>query len=89
MKGHNGRNEDGSITGMSDGSLSLGYALKFQKEAQNLARLDHSNIVHVTDFFEGNGTFYYVMDYIEGFNHFIVNYLGFIANCLFQKKPCI
>lgn len=68
MKGLNGRGEDGSITGMSDGSLSMNYARKFQKEALNLSRLEHSNIVRVTDSFEDNGTFYYVMDYIEGEN---------------------
>lgn len=68
MKELNGRSEDGSITGMSDGSLSMDYARKFQKEALNLARLEHPNIVRVTDSFEDNGTFYYVMDYIEGKN---------------------
>ena len=68
MKELNGRGEDGSITGMSDGSLSMDYARKFQKEALNLARLEHPNIVRVTDSFEDNGTFYYVMDYIEGEN---------------------
>ena len=68
MKELNGRSEDGSITGMSDGSLSMDYARKFQKESLNLSRLDHPNIVRVTDSFEDNGTFYYVMDYIEGEN---------------------
>ena len=68
MKEINGRGEDGSITGMSDGSLSMNYARKFQKEALNLSRLEHPNIVRVTDSFEDNGTFYYVMDYIEGEN---------------------
>lgn len=68
MKELNGRSEDGSITGMSDGSLSQNYAQKFKKEALNLARLEHPNIVRVTDSFEDNGTFYYVMDYIEGQN---------------------
>lgn len=68
MKELNGRGEDGSITGMSDGSLSMNYARKFQKEALNLSRLEHPNIVRVTDSFEDNGTFYYVMDFIEGEN---------------------
>lgn len=66
MKELNSRSDDGSITGSSDGSLSYNYAQKFRKEAQNLARLEHSNIVRVTDCFDENGTFYYVMDYIEG-----------------------
>ena len=68
MKELNSRSEDGSITGMSDGSLSQNYCQKFQKEAVNLSRLDNQNIVRVTDSFSENGTFYYVMDYIEGQN---------------------
>lgn len=68
MKELNSRGEDESITGMTDGSLSQKYCVKFQKEAINLSRLDHTNIVRVTDSFSENGTFYYVMDYIEGQN---------------------
>ena len=68
MKELNSRSEDGSITGMSDGSLSQSYCQKFQKEADNLSRLDNQNIVRVTDSFSENGTFYYVMDYIDGQN---------------------
>lgn len=68
MKELNSRSEDGCITGMSDGSLSYNYARKFKKEAYNMSRLDHPNIVRVTDSFDENGTFYYVMDYIEGQN---------------------
>lgn len=68
MKELNSRGEDGSITGMSDGSLSQNYCLKFQKEAVNLSHLDHPNIVRVTDSFSENGTFYYVMEYIYGQN---------------------
>ena len=68
MKELNSRGESGSITGMSDGSLSYNYCQKFQKEAINLSRLDHPNIVRVTDSFCENGTYYYVMDYIEGQN---------------------
>ena len=68
MKDLNSRNEDGSITGMSDGSLSRNYYNKFKKESINLSHLDHPNIVRVTDSFEENGTFYYVMDYIDGQN---------------------
>lgn len=64
----NSRDEDGSITGVSDSSLSQNYCQKFKKEAINLSRLDHPNIVRVTDSFSENGTFYYVMDFIEGQN---------------------
>lgn len=68
MKEVNSRGEDGSITGMTNGSLSYNYCRKFQKEAVNLSHLEHPNIVRVTDLFGENGTFYYVMDYIEGQN---------------------
>ncbi len=39
---------------------------KFIDEAKALFRLQHPNIVRVTDVFEENGTAYFVMDYIEG-----------------------
>lgn len=39
---------------------------KFLKEARNIARLRHPNIVRISDVFEENGTAYYVMDYCEG-----------------------
>ena len=39
---------------------------KFKKEALRLANLNHPNLVKVHEFFEENGTDYYVMDYIEG-----------------------
>ena len=68
MKGLNTREADASVTEMEEGSLQYNYAQKFKKEALNLALLDHPNIVRVTDSFEENGTFYYVMDYIEGQN---------------------
>jgi serine/threonine protein kinase len=39
---------------------------RFLEEARILARIQHPNIVRVTDFFEVNGTAYIVMDYEEG-----------------------
>ena len=39
---------------------------KFKTEAQRLYVLDNPHIVKVRDFFEENGTAYYVMDYIDG-----------------------
>lgn len=39
---------------------------KFLKEARNIAKLHHPNIVRISDVFEENGTAYYVMDYCEG-----------------------
>lgn len=68
MKEVNERDESGSITGMSEGSLSYNYAQKFKKEAENLASMNHPNIVKVIDFISANNTYYYVMDYIDGEN---------------------
>ncbi len=68
MKELNGRTESGSVTGISSGSLSYNYAQKFRSEAGNLAKMKHQNIVRVIDFIEANGTYYYVMDYVEGEN---------------------
>ena len=42
------------------------YRMKFIKEARNLARLNHPNIISVIDVFEENGTVYYVMPYLAG-----------------------
>jgi serine/threonine protein kinase len=42
------------------------YRKKFIKEARNLARLNHPNIISVIDVFEENGTVYYVMPYLAG-----------------------
>ena len=39
---------------------------KFLKEARNIAKLNHPNIVRIIDVFEENGTAYYVMEYAEG-----------------------
>jgi serine/threonine protein kinase len=40
---------------------------EFLAEARNVARYNaHPNIVHVYDFFEENGTAYFVMEYLEG-----------------------
>ena len=42
------------------------YRKKFIKEARNLARLNHPNIINVIDVYEENGTVYYVMPYLAG-----------------------
>ena len=42
------------------------YRNKFIKEARNLARLHHPNIINVIDVFEENNTFYYAMPYYLG-----------------------
>lgn len=64
----NSRKEDGSTVDGSAGSVFINYRRKFRKEAENLAKLSHSNIVRVFDVFDENGTSYYVMEYLEGEN---------------------
>ena len=39
---------------------------KFLKEAKNIAKFDHPNIIKIHAAFEENNTAYYVMDFIEG-----------------------
>lgn len=52
----------------SIGSVELveKFLQKFIKEAQNISKLNHPNIIKVLDVFEENGTAYYVMEYING-----------------------
>lgn len=75
MRDVNQRDEDGSITGLTEGSLAYNYAQKFRKEAERLAAMRHPNIVKVMDFVEANNTFYYVMDFIDGedISHYMNN----------------
>lgn len=42
------------------------FRMKFIEEAKAIFKMKHSNIVHVLDIFEENGTSYYVMEYIDG-----------------------
>ena len=65
MKKINGR-EGTTVTSGSDDSLFGDYRRKFVREAANLSRLKHPNIVKVLEAFEANGTSYYVMEYIDG-----------------------
>ena len=41
------------------------YRNKFLKEARNIAKLEHPNIVSIIDVFEENSTAYYVMKYAQ------------------------
>ena len=42
------------------------YLQKFVEEAQTLAKLEHTNIVKITDIFHENNTAYMVMNFVEG-----------------------
>lgn len=52
----------------SHGSIDVveRFRQKFIKEARNIAKLKHRNIISIIDIFEDNGTAYYVMEYVEG-----------------------
>lgn len=64
----NQRNEgETAITG-TESATAVRYREKFRKEAQNLSRMNHPNIVKVLDVFDENNTTYYVMEHIEGRN---------------------
>ena len=41
------------------------FRRKFIKEAQNIAMLNHANIIRIYDVFEEHGTAYYVMEYLD------------------------
>lgn len=69
MKGINGRIDDSitvSVTLSANQKLFDEQNAKFRKEAYRLRKLKNDHIVQVHDLFEENGTFYYVMDFIEG-----------------------
>src|SRR5580693_1733565 len=42
------------------------FAENFSREAQALARLNHSNIVRVFDFGQAGGFYYFLMEYVDG-----------------------
>lgn len=64
----NSRHGDGSAVEGSTGSVFTNYRKKFRREAENLSKLEHPNIVHVFDVFDENNTTYYVMEFLEGTN---------------------
>ena len=47
-------------------SVDQTFVERFKREAQNAARLSHPNIVPVFDWGEDDGTYYIVMEYIDG-----------------------
>ena len=69
MKGLSDRDENTSHVTLGTAASRdtvIRFREKFLREARNIARLNHPNIVRIFDVFEENGTAYYVMDYIGG-----------------------
>ena len=60
------RNRDGSVKSRTENSIAHKYAKAFQRESENLSKMDHPGIVHVLEAFEANGTYYYSMEYLAG-----------------------
>lgn len=68
LKGICNRSTDGSvtITIAENQRLYSSQLGKFKKEALRLRKLNNRHIVRVLNYFEENGTAYYVMDYLKG-----------------------
>ncbi len=66
MGAMNTRNTNEKTIEHTDSQIVRDYKRKFIREANNLSRLHHENIVNVLDVFEENNTAYYVMEYIDG-----------------------
>lgn len=63
----NGRNGNiVTVTNVSNQVVFDKLREKFKKEASRLSMLRHKNLVRVYEWFEENGTVYFVMDFIEG-----------------------
>lgn len=60
------RSSDGSVSPRAVNGIAHRYAKAFQRESENLSKMDHPGIVRVLEFFEANGTFYYSMEYLSG-----------------------
>ena len=65
MRDINGRSDTIVTSGSKDGIYD-DYKRKFKREALNLSKLEHPNIIKVIESFEANNTVYYVMEYIGG-----------------------
>ena len=66
MREVNVRDRDGKTVEGSSSSVFTNYRHRFRREAENLAKLHHPNIIRVYDVFDENGTTYYSMEYVEG-----------------------
>lgn len=65
MRDINGRSGN-FVTSGSNSGIYDEYKRKFMREAINLSKLKHPNIIKVIESFEANNTIYYAMEYIDG-----------------------
>ena len=66
MDEFNSRSRDGSRVDGTNASVVKNYRKKFYREAENLSKLRHPNIVKVLEVFDENNTTYYAMEYVSG-----------------------
>lgn len=67
LKGINQRTDGVVTVSVADNKSTFeSQKKKFTKEAMRLRKIKNEHIVHVEDFFECDGTAYYVMEYIDG-----------------------
>lgn len=66
MEEFNSRSMDGSSVDGTNASLFKNYRKKFYREAENLSKLRHPNIVKVLEVFDENNTTYYSMQFVNG-----------------------
>ena len=60
------RQADGTVTARTEEGVAHKYARAFQRESENLSRMEHPGIVNVLEAFEAKGTYYYAMEYLSG-----------------------
>lgn len=60
------RRTGANVTSGSNEGIYGDFKRKFIREAQNLSKLQHPNIIKVIEYFEANNTVYFVMEYIDG-----------------------
>jgi len=67
MRGINTREKDMVTVSLKENRKTFdSQKNKFSKEALRLHQIKNAHITHVSDFFEFNGTAYYVMDFVDG-----------------------
>ena len=89
IRGINERMKDNTSVSVSNSDQKPTFEQqlkKFKKEALRLHNLNSAHIVKVYDFFEENGTAYYVMDYVEGYN--LKDKLNELGHPMSEKTVC-